>query len=71
MHTLLRANPASPPIKLKTIRERARRENYLIDAHPTGDFSLIDARLRLPVAGLEHVGLNMIVVAIEIVRTFR
>jgi hypothetical protein len=59
-------NPARAATPLKVLRERARRIEYLIDAHyPTGDFSLIDARLHLPIAGLEHVSLSAIAAAID------
>ena len=63
---VLPADPSSPPSSLKCLRERARRAKYLIAAdHYTGTFSLIDARLRRPLAGLEHVDLPAIAHAIE------
>ena len=66
------ANPASPSTSLKRLREQARCAGYLIAAdHCTGDFTLVDARLRLPLLGLDHVGLPQIAHAIEIVRKVR
>jgi hypothetical protein len=66
MMYFLPADPSSPPSSLKRLRERARRAKYLIAAdHYTGTFSLIDARLRRPLVGLEHVGLPEIANAIE------
>jgi hypothetical protein len=50
----------------------ARRFGYLIAAdYVTGTFTLVDARLRLPLLGLDHVGLPEIARAIETVRTGR
>jgi hypothetical protein len=69
MHTVLFANPASPPATLKSLRERARRDNYLIAADcATGTFSLIDARLHRPIAGYEHVDLPTIAHGLEVVQ---
>jgi len=69
MQYLLSANPASPTTSLKQLRERARYVGYLIAAdYCTGTFTLVDARLRLPLLGLDHVGLPEIAHAIEIVR---
>jgi hypothetical protein len=59
----------SRPVPLPTIRERARRCGYLISAdHCTGTFSLVDARLHLPLLGLDHVTLPEIARAVEAVR---
>jgi len=69
MQYLLAANPASPTTSLKQLRERARCAGYLVAADRcTGTFSLVDARLRVPLLGFEHVGLPEIAHAIEIVR---
>jgi len=69
MQYLLPANPASPSPSLKQLRERARCSGYLIAAdYCTGTFTLVDARLRLPILGLDHVGLPEIARAIETVR---
>ena len=69
MRYLLPANPASPSTSLKQLRERARFVGYLIAAdYCTGTFTLVDARLRLPLLGLDDVGLREIAHAIEIVR---
>jgi hypothetical protein len=69
---VLPANPASPKSSLKNLRESARRAGYLIAAdYVTGTFTLVDARLRLPLLGLDHVGLAAIAHAIETVRTAR
>jgi hypothetical protein len=67
---VLHADPASPPASLNCLRERARRAGYLISVDRcTGTFSLVDARLRLPLLGLDHVSLPEIARAIETVRT--
>ena len=69
MQYLLPGNPASPSTSLKQLRERARYAGYLLAADRcTGTFTLVDARLRLPLLGLDHVGLPEIAHAIEIVR---
>ena len=69
MQYLLPGNPASPSTSLKQLRERARCAGYLVAADRcTGTFTLVDARLRLPLLGLDHVGLPEIAHAIEIVR---
>jgi hypothetical protein len=67
MNYLLTAQP-SRPVSLPTIRERARRAGYQIAAdYCTGTFTLVDSRLRLPLLGLDHVGLAEIARAIEAV----
>ena len=69
MQYLLAANPASPSTSLKQLRERARCAGYLVAADRcTGTFTLVDARLRVPLLGFEHVGLPEIAHAIEHVR---
>ena len=69
MQYLLAANPASPSTSLKQLRERARCTGYLVAADRcTGTFTLVDARLRVPLLGFEHVGLPEIAHAIEHVR---
>jgi hypothetical protein len=69
---VLPADPATPKSSLKTLRQTARRAGYLIAADYTTDtFTLVDARLRLPLLGLNHVGLPEIAHAIEAVRTAR
>jgi hypothetical protein len=67
---LLPANPLHPIKSLKRLREQARRAGYLVnrDRH-TGTWSLIDARLHLPLLGLDRVGLPAIAQAIEEVRS--
>jgi hypothetical protein len=67
---LLPENPASSVLSLPRLRSRARRAGYLVSRDRyTGDFSLIDARLRVPLRGLDHVGLGVIVRAVEAART--
>jgi hypothetical protein len=63
-------NPASPVLSLSCLRSRARRAGYRIQADhgQAGTFSLFDARLHLPIAGLDHVGLAEIARAVEAVR---
>jgi hypothetical protein len=69
MQYLLPANPASPSTSLKQLRERARCAGYLVAADRCTDtFTLVDARLRVPLLGFEHVGLPEIAHAIEHVR---
>jgi hypothetical protein len=69
---VLPANPASPKSSLKSLRQTARRAGYLIAAdYTTGTFTLVDARLRLPLLGLDHVGLPEIAHAIRTARTGR
>ena len=66
---VLPADPASPKSSLKTLRKTARRAGYLIAADYTTDtFTLVDARLRLPLLGLNHVGLPEIANAIAVAR---
>jgi hypothetical protein len=63
------ADPASPPISLRRLRARAKRAGYQIACDRYAQsFSLIDARLRVPLQGLDHVGLGEIARAIEAVR---
>jgi hypothetical protein len=67
---ILPREPSSPVRSLKVLREQARRAGYRISAdRNTGTFTLIDATLRVPLAGLHDVGLAEIANAIEIVRT--
>jgi hypothetical protein len=69
MNYFLPSNPSSPVSSLKSIRERARRDGYLVAAdRTTGTFTLVDARLRLPLLGLNGVGLSDIAHAIEHLR---
>lgn len=66
------SNPASPPVTLPCLRSRARRAGYRVAADryaPT--FSLVDARLRRPLLGLDHVGLNDIARAVEVIQATR
>ena len=66
---VLPANPTSPLASLKRLRESARRAGYLISHDRcTETFSLVDARLHLPLLGLDHVGLPEIARAIESLR---
>jgi hypothetical protein len=63
---ILAANPTTPTISLPCLRQRARRLDYRIASDRYADtYSLIDAKLQLPVSGLEHVGLATIANAIE------
>jgi hypothetical protein len=66
---LLPAHPATPGLSLSCLRSRARRAGYRVarDRY-AGTFSLIDARLRLPLLGLDHVGLSEIANAVESAR---
>jgi hypothetical protein len=70
MHYALSARLTSPPTtSLKAIRERARRHGYLLSTdYTTSAFTLVDANLRLPILGLDHVGLPEIACAIEHLR---
>jgi hypothetical protein len=62
----LSRDPATSPKSLKQLRERVRRADYRISAdYATGIFPLIDARLRLPLLGLDYVGLAEIAHAVE------
>jgi hypothetical protein len=66
---ILPTDPASPKSSLKALRQIARRAGYLIAADYTTDtFSLVDARLRVPLLGLNHVGLPEIAHAVEVAR---
>lgn len=69
MNYALPADPASPTVSLACLRMRARRVGFLIAADryaPT--FSIVDARLRRPLAGLDHVSLGEVARAINTVR---
>ena len=67
---LVPANPTSPPVSLPSLRRRAKSVGYCIARDRYGEtFSLIDARLRIPLLGLDYVGLPEIADAIEAART--
>jgi hypothetical protein len=69
MNYLLPAEPARASVSLPAIRERARRRGLLIARDRTnGLFSLVDARLRLPLLGLDRVGLADVAQAVEFIR---
>jgi hypothetical protein len=66
------ADPTSPLISLPCLRRRAKRVGYHISRdHYAETFSLVDARLRIPLLGLDHVGLSEIANAIEVARRGR
>jgi hypothetical protein len=66
---LVPANPTSPPVSLPSLRRRAKSVGYRIARDRYGEtFSLIDARLRIPLLGLDHVGLPEIAHAIQAAR---
>jgi hypothetical protein len=63
------ADPTSPPVSLPNLRRRAKCVGYCIARDRYAEtFSLVDARLRIPLLGLDHVGLNQIANAIEAAR---
>jgi hypothetical protein len=66
---ILPEDPATPVCSLPRLRSRARRAGYLVSRDRYANtFSLVDPRLRVPLFGLDHVGLNRIAHAIEAVR---
>lgn len=55
---ILPANPSSPTISLPRLRRRARRNGYrVLKDRGTGGYSLFDAKLNLPLLGLDRVEL--------------
>ena len=63
------ADPTSPIISLRSLRCRAKRAGYCIARDRYAEtYSLIDARLRIPLLGLDHVGLPEIAHAIQAAR---
>jgi len=67
---ILPANPSIPAISLSRLRARARRGGYrILQDRPTGTYSLVDAKLNLPLLGLDRVELVDIARAVEAVRT--
>jgi hypothetical protein len=57
VHYIISSNPTTPNLSLPRLRARARRQGYCIARdHYASTFSLIDARLRGPLHGLDHVG---------------
>jgi hypothetical protein len=63
------ADPTTPLISLPRLRRHAKRAGYRISFdRNTGAFTLVDARLRLPLLGLEQVGLPEIAHAVEAAR---
>jgi hypothetical protein len=71
MHGTHYVIPAAPttPLSLPRLRARAKRAGYQVarDRY-SNTFSLIDARLRVPLAGFDHVGLPEIARAVEAAR---
>ena len=66
---LIPANPTSPPVSLPSLRRRAKSVGYRIARDRYAEtFSLIDARLRIPLLGLDHVSLPEIAHAIQAAR---
>ena len=55
MHYIVPSDPASSPLKLYTLRARAKRHGYWIthDRH-TGTWSLVDVDLKRPLVGLHN-----------------
>jgi hypothetical protein len=69
---VLPAEASRASLSLPVLRERARRRGLLIAAdRTTGTFSLVDARLRCPLVGLDRVGLPDIAQAVELIRNER
>jgi len=64
---ILPKSSTSPILSLAALRARAGRCGYRIEHDRHGDWSLVDARLELPLVGLDHVALVEIVRAIETV----
>ena len=63
------ADPTSPPVSLPKLRRRAKIAGYHIARDRYAEtFSLVDARLRIPLLGLDHVGLSEIATAVEAAR---
>jgi hypothetical protein len=59
-------DPTSPKISLRCLRSRAKRVGYHIARDRYAEtYSLIDARLRIPLLGLDHVGLPKIAHAVQ------
>jgi hypothetical protein len=66
---LLPANPASPTLSVPNLRARAKRAGYQIARDRYGaTWSLIDAQLRVPLLGYDHVELGKIARAVETAR---
>ena len=62
-------DPTSPKISLRCLRSRAKAAGYRIARDRYAEtYSLIDAGLRIPLLGLDHVGLPEIAHAIQTAR---
>ena len=60
------ADPTSPKVSLRCLRSRAKAAGYRIARDRYAEtYSLIDARLRIPLLGLDHVGLPEIAQAVQ------
>ena len=69
MQYMIAQNPATPTLSLARLRSRARRSGYRVARDRYANtFSLIDARLHVPLLGLDHVGLPEIAHAVEAAR---
>ena len=68
MMYFLPEDPASPAVSISQLRGRARRAGYRIqsDHGGVGTYSLIDAKLGLPI--LDHVAFGEIAKAVETAR---
>ena len=63
------ADPTSPPVSLPNLRRRAKLAGYRVARDRYAEtYSLVDARLHIPLLGLDHVGLPEIANAIEAAR---
>jgi hypothetical protein len=66
MNYFVPADPAIPLSSLSRLRAQAKRIGYCIGRDRySNTFSLVDARLRVPLFGLDHVALAEIAHAIE------
>jgi hypothetical protein len=62
-------DPTRPLVSITCLRARARRLDYRIIADRYAEtFTLIDAKLHLPVSGLEHVTIHTIANVLEAAR---
>jgi hypothetical protein len=64
------SDPSSPVLSFAALRKRARRAGFrIVTDRYTGTFTLIDARLGLPIGELEHVSLVTVANAVEAARS--
>jgi hypothetical protein len=66
---LVPTDPTTPLISFSALRQRAKRLGYRILSDRYAEtFSLIDAKLNLPISGLEHVAIHIIANVLEAAR---